>query len=256
MSAIIYYIIYKTINLTNNKFYIGKHKQLTDPYSFDGYLGSGTHLKHAIRKYGKENFTRVTLFVFLNEEKCYIKENELSKQWLNDPLCYNIKEGGLGGFEHINNNPELNALRQAASREAIRKKQQDPNYINFSQTEKGRNIISQRNTYLAKNKLGPYSVESIERRKTAFLRKAGGGPIGSKNGAFGSKTYINLETQEKKKFLRTELIPNGWVPSLEYQESKKETHWYNDGITNFLLKKDNPKTESLIRGRIRNRQPQ
>lgn len=214
----IYYIVYKTINLTDNKFYIGKHKQLIDPYSFDGYLGSGTRLMNAIRKYGKENFTRVTLFSFLNEEDCFSKENELSKYWLGDPLCYNIKEGGLGGFDHINNNPELNTRRQDASREAIKKKQQDPNYINFYQTAKGRNIISQRNIRLAKNKLGPYSMESIERRKAVGR---GGGPIGSKNGAFGSKTYINLETQEKKKFLRTEYIPNGWVPSLEYQESKK-----------------------------------
>jgi hypothetical protein len=217
MSTNIYYIVYKTINLTNNKFYIGKHKQLTDPYSFDGYLGSGTRLMNAIRKYGKENFTRVTLFSFLNEEDCYSKENELSKHWLGDPLCYNIKEGGHGGFDHINNNPELNARRLDASREAIKKNQQDPNYINFSQTEKGRNIISQRNIHQAKNKLGPYSMESIERRKAAGWE----GSIGSKNGAFGSKTYINLETQEKKKFLRTEYIPIGWVPSLEYQESKK-----------------------------------
>ena len=126
----------------------------------------------------------------------------MSKYWLGDPLCYNIKEGGLGGFDHINNNLELNTRRQVASREAIKKNQQDPNYINFSQTEKGRNIISQRNTRLAKNKLGPYSMESIERRKAAGC----GGPIGSKNGAFGSKTYINLETQEKKKFLRIKRI--------------------------------------------------
>ena len=248
MPTNIYYIVYKTTNLTNNKFYIGKHKQLTDPYSFDGYLGSGTRLMNAIRKYGKEHFTRVTLFSFLNEEDCFSKENELSKQWLGDPLCYNIKEGGLGGFDHINNNPELNARRLAASLEAIKKNQQDPNYINFSQTEKGRNIISQRNIHMATYNLGQYSRESIERRKAAGW--GGGGQIGSKNGAFGSKTYMNLETQEKKKFLRTEVIPNGWVPSLEYQESKKETHWYNDGITNFLLKTDNPKTESLIRGRI------
>lgn len=248
MSTNIYYIVYKTINLTNNNYYIGKHKQLTEPYSFDGYLGSGTRLIRAIRKYGKENFTRVTLFSFLNEKDCYSKENELTKHWLGDLLCYNIKEGGLGGFDHIHNNPELNDRRLVASREAIKKNQQDPNYINFSQTVKGRNIISQRNIHLARNKSGPYSIESIERRKAAGWGTAG--PIGSKNGAFGSKTYINLETQEKKKFIRTEYIPNGWVPSLEYQESKKKAHWYNDGITNFILKKNNPKTESLIRGRI------
>jgi hypothetical protein len=33
------YIVYKTINLINNKIYIGVHKQ--SGLDFDGYLGSG-----------------------------------------------------------------------------------------------------------------------------------------------------------------------------------------------------------------------
>ncbi len=51
-----YFIIYKTINLINQKFYIGKHAQSCDPYQFDGYLGSGKRLNLAIRKYGRANF--------------------------------------------------------------------------------------------------------------------------------------------------------------------------------------------------------
>ena len=35
-----FYIIYKTTNLVNNKFYIGKHQQHIDPHQFDGYYGS------------------------------------------------------------------------------------------------------------------------------------------------------------------------------------------------------------------------
>ena len=48
------YIVYKTVNIENGNFYIGVHKQYCE--GFDGYLGSGTGLKRAIKKYGKENF--------------------------------------------------------------------------------------------------------------------------------------------------------------------------------------------------------
>ena len=49
-----FYIVYKTINLVNNKFYIGKHNQKIDPYQFDGYYGSGSQIINAVKKYGKE----------------------------------------------------------------------------------------------------------------------------------------------------------------------------------------------------------
>lgn len=45
------YTIYKTTNKIDGKIYIGKHE--TQDLK-DGYLGSGTHLKRAIKKYGEE----------------------------------------------------------------------------------------------------------------------------------------------------------------------------------------------------------
>ena len=47
-----YFILYETTNLINNKKYIGVHKTID---LNDGYLGSGIYLRNAIKKYGKEN---------------------------------------------------------------------------------------------------------------------------------------------------------------------------------------------------------
>jgi group I intron endonuclease len=85
-------IIYKTVNAINGKFYIGQ-----DSNNNPEYYGSGTLLKRAIEKYGKENFIKETL------EVCFTKEelNEREKYWIKETkaqeLGYNIAEGGSGG---------------------------------------------------------------------------------------------------------------------------------------------------------------
>ena len=88
------YILYKTINTTNNKYYIVVHRQKN--YDFDGYLGSGHGIKRAIIKYGKLNFKRETLVV--GEEKYIFK---LEKKYIDDKWklveCYNLGPGGIGG---------------------------------------------------------------------------------------------------------------------------------------------------------------
>lgn len=69
------YIIYKTINKVNRKFYIGVHK-CKSIEEFDGYLGSGALIKKAVAKYGKHNFERQVLHVCENYEEAYRKEKE------------------------------------------------------------------------------------------------------------------------------------------------------------------------------------
>jgi len=91
------YIVYKTVNKVNNKFYIGVHK-CANPQKFDGYYGSGSLLKRAIKKHGMENFVRETLFEFDSYEKAYQKEQEIVNSILIESnSCYNIKLGGNGG---------------------------------------------------------------------------------------------------------------------------------------------------------------
>lgn len=91
-----YYTIYKTTNLLNGKYYIGKHqtKDLED-----GYMGSGNLLKRAIKKYGKENFKTEILEVYDQEWKMNLAERILV---VPDPTNYNLCPGGQGGFGWIN----------------------------------------------------------------------------------------------------------------------------------------------------------
>lgn len=90
------YIVYKTTNLVNHKFYIGVHDTNTRDSKY--YLGSGIALKRAIKQYGKENFIRETLYEFRTASEAYQKESELVTQEVVDSKDnYNLCCGGLGG---------------------------------------------------------------------------------------------------------------------------------------------------------------
>jgi hypothetical protein len=90
-----FYTIYKTTNLINNKFYIGKH-QTMDPN--DSYYGSGVALKNSIKIHGKENFKKEVLFIFDSEEEMNLKEKELiTEDFVARIDTYNMGVGGEGG---------------------------------------------------------------------------------------------------------------------------------------------------------------
>lgn len=88
-----YNFVYKTTNLINGKIYIGVHK--TNDMD-DGYKGSGSTLKKAFIKYGKNNFKRE----LLKEFDSYLEALEYERQivtitFVEDKANYNIKTGGI-----------------------------------------------------------------------------------------------------------------------------------------------------------------
>jgi hypothetical protein len=97
------YTVYKTLNLIDSRFYIGVHKTANPN---DSYLGSGTALRQAVKELGKSNFQKEVLFIYPTKSPAYAKERELLTVELTNPLCYNLHEGGHGGFEFINHLPD------------------------------------------------------------------------------------------------------------------------------------------------------
>jgi hypothetical protein len=100
--ANIHYIYKTTCNVTG-RWYIGMHSTSNLE---DGYMGSGTVLRHSIRKYGVENHTKEILEFLPTREELVLRETEIiTKELISDGKCMNLKEGGNGGFtseEHRN----------------------------------------------------------------------------------------------------------------------------------------------------------
>jgi group I intron endonuclease len=147
------FIIYKTTNIINGKFYIGKHK-VSEKYDHL-YLGSGHQIVAAIKKYGKENFIRETLYEFIDENECIKKEAEIvNNELISNPYCYNIATGGDAGKSHSTNTKKMisdavkeewknNEIRREKTRILATKRVEDGNWGPKSLTDESRKKISE-----------------------------------------------------------------------------------------------------------------
>lgn len=95
------YYIYKITNLINNKSYIGQHKVPKNGESFYRYMGKGIAIREAIKKYGKENFSK-EIIEYIDDDEKHLKVSEREIYWIKElntmsPNGYNISPGGEGG---------------------------------------------------------------------------------------------------------------------------------------------------------------
>ena len=84
--------IYKTTNLLNGKIYIG----LTTIADYDDYYGSGSNIQMALKKYGKDNFSREIIEECDNLEDLRKAEIKWIKHYnsTKKSIGYNISPGG------------------------------------------------------------------------------------------------------------------------------------------------------------------
>jgi hypothetical protein len=91
------WILYRTTNVCNSKIYVGVHQLKNTSYS-KNYVGSGDNIKAAIKKYGRENFIRVTLAEFSCIDDAYSAEAiVVNQEFVKRTDTYNISLGGRGG---------------------------------------------------------------------------------------------------------------------------------------------------------------
>jgi hypothetical protein len=115
--GIIYFLIYKITNTVNGKIYVGVHrtKNLND-----NYMGSGTALHRAYKKYGQEFFVKEILQIFDTQEEMFEAESAIvNEEFLMREDVYNLTKGGNGSWffaaQKINNDTDA---RQAKNRKA------------------------------------------------------------------------------------------------------------------------------------------
>lgn len=152
-------VIYKTTNLINGKYYIGK-----DHANNPEYLGSGYLLKKAISKYGRENFKKEILFYCKDLKDLAKTEKEIVTESIcKDPSSYNLAIGGHGGNTHAGwDDYRRDEFKKLQSE--IKSRENNPMYGKM-QTEEGRKRISE------SNKKSEHPNNNREREKNPFHGK-------------------------------------------------------------------------------------
>lgn len=207
-----YYYLYQITNKLNGKIYIGVHKTINLD---DGYMGSGRAISSAIRKYGLENFEKTILEIFEDSESMYNREKEIvTEEFLSRRDVYNIKQGGLGGFDHINRDKDENYLktRSVNGKTYNFKTRNDPrfaprygkdNYVYRVKTKTNFALNPELQKRAIENALSP---KSREKRIASF--KEIGHSQGEKNSQFGTMWITN--GSQNKKIKKHQTLPDGW----------------------------------------------
>lgn len=206
------HFIYLTTNLITNEKYIGKHFGETT----DNYLGSGTILLRAIKKYKKENFKREILYISKTKEENSEKEKEYISKYnaVKDRKFYNIHKGGDGGdIFHCLSEERQDEIRRALKirmlgeknprfgvhlTEEIKEKIRLNRGTSFTQTEEYKKTMSKA---VSGSKNGMYGKKHTEESKEKMSQSKKGKKTGSDNG--NAKKISAYRDKEKKELVKT-----------------------------------------------------
>jgi len=210
------YLIYKITNRLNNKIYVGAHK--TDNIN-DEYFGSGLLLERAVSKHGKENFTKEILFKLNSTEEMWQKEADIvDEEFIARDDTYNIKLGGCGGFDYINNNELKNKSTYFKKGHTLYKKGIENRKMRMDNDEEYRKAFIEKMT--AANKL--------------------------KCQLFGNGWSGRKHSDEAKKKI-------GEANSKKLKGKNNPSygkHWVTDGTISKLIPKDEKLPDGFYKGRV------
>lgn len=211
-----YHYFYKITNLLNGYYYYGVHN--TNNLE-DGYMGSGKKLQLAFKEFGIENFNKEILKFFNTDKEAFLYESKIvTEELINDESCYNLNNGGNGGWNYINNNlviikdinnnifcvdkndPRyLSGELVGVTKGYITVKDKNNNFFNVSKDDP--RYLSGELKYIWTNK--HHSKETIEKMK--FTKKKNKSQSGEKNSQYGTCWIYNLDKKECIKIKKEEL---------------------------------------------------
>lgn len=217
------YCIYLTTNKINGKSYVGQHKYLK---LYDGYIGSGSILKKAIKKYGKENFEIEYLETDLTEN-----EVDWWEQWYIEVLnpYYNISKGGQGVRYRETITAQESLIKNT---ESNKRKWEDPTYRAWMMEKRAK----RRGIPLPKSEDAIKHIkESIQRRK-----ELGTYTNGHKGLACSEETKRKISKAQKGRKKPHEGIPRSEECRRKIAEANRRRkgtfYWFNNGEVNVRAK--------------------
>lgn len=234
-------------------------------------MGSGTAIVRAIKKYGVSNFKKEILETFASYEAALAREKDLvTSEFLLREDVYNLRCGGVGGFQHINSLPAEERLNVKSFKQKVASGEiivggtthwTEDSFAKVRATGWGK-LMEQGII----NPAASWENLTDEQRQIRSTKQSIQ-VSGDKNPTYGTHIYIDPiydgkitsnNSSFKKRFKANEQ-PIGWITVQEWKENKKNKtnsaygkHWYNDGTTNFyLFPTDNKIIEiNLVRGRL------
>jgi hypothetical protein len=180
--------LYKIINKDNGKYYIGVHSFRGDYYD-SKYWGSGCFSKDARKN--PEKYLRV--LICQAESRKEVLELEalfVTEELVDDPMCYNLKTGGLGG-SHAKRSAETKAKLSAAQKGRIFS---DEHKAKLSASGKGRTLSDKHKAKLSAVQKGrTFSDESKAKMSAA-----------QKGRTFSDESKAKMSAAQKGKILSDE----------------------------------------------------
>ena len=186
-------------------------------------MGSGIYLRNAIEKYGIENFKKEILEVFDTPEMMFQYEAILvNEDFVLREDTYNLKQGGCGGFDYINNNRlnpcsvEHMSMMSKMGKEKAKAKLKYLRENDFEWVEEvSKNISKGLKTFYKNGGINAFkNKKHKEESKKKIGEKNSKNQKGEKNSQYGTMWIYHPDLKENKK-IKKEDFPNweqdGWL---------------------------------------------
>lgn len=201
------FIIYKTTNVINGKYYIGRRCRRRKT---EKYIGSGKILKRSILKYGRDAHKFEVLEILPDYNSLVEREKEIiTQQMLDDPLCMNIRLGGEGGGGWTTEQQKINAAKANVKLAELRSLDGWQESVSYKISTGLKEAYAQgKRTNTLRHKPAGWKHTNETKQKIKLSIKESGGRHSEKNSQFGTKWITN--GKENRKINNTETLPEGW----------------------------------------------